>query len=106
MLIKILAAFGAAAAVMLVLWALRGIMLTPVRIGKNAELELLIRVSGPCPELEDMLDALMWLRQNGTLSAAVRVIDRGMDCETEAMARLMERRGIITLETGEENEGF
>ena len=105
MLIKLLAAFGAAAIVLLALWALRGVMLTPVRIGKNAGLELVISVTGPCPELEDMLDALLWLRQNGTLSASVKVVDLGMDEETSAIAQLLERRGMITLESGEKDEG-
>lgn len=97
MLLKILAAFGAAALLFLLLWVVRGSMLTPVRIGRNARLEMRLTVSGTCPELEESVDALLWLRENGTIRADIVVSDRGMDENTRLAAAILERKGLIKL---------
>ena len=47
---KWILAFLIAAAVLLLCWKLRGVMLTPVRRGKGQSLELVLRVSGASPE--------------------------------------------------------
>ena len=57
------------------------------------------------PGTKNTIGDLLWLRQNGTLSASVKVVDLGMDEETSAIAQLLERRGMITLESGEKDEG-
>lgn len=97
MLLKILFAVAAAAVLILVLWLLRGVMLTPVRTGKNQQLSVVLTVSGSSPELENTVDGLMWLRQNGTLHAQLVVHDAGMDRETREMAEILERKGAIRL---------
>lgn len=97
MLLKILFAVAAAAVLILVLWLLRGVMLTPVRTGKNQQLSVVLTVSGSSPELENTVDGLMWLRQNGTLHAQLVVRDAGMDRETREMAEILERKGAIRL---------
>ena len=97
MLLNILAAFGATAILLLLLWLLRGAMLTPVRIGRNAHLEFTLTVTGECPELEESIDALLWLRENGTIRADITVRDEGMDAQTRLTANILERKGLIRL---------
>jgi hypothetical protein len=97
MLFRILLAVVIAGAVLLTLWLLRGVMLTPVRTGKNASLAMVLTVSGPAPELENTVDALMWLGQNGTLRARLVVRDAGMDSQTRQVAEILQRRGAIQL---------
>ncbi|MCM1149856.1 MAG: hypothetical protein NC319_07210 [Butyricicoccus sp.] len=99
MLLRLIFAFAAAAALMLLLWLLRGVMLTPVRAGANERLSVVITVTGSAPELENTVDALLWLRQNGTLRAQVLVRDAGMEQETRRAAELLERRGAVKLIT-------
>ena len=99
MLLKLLFAFAAAAALMTLLWLLRGVMLTPVRAGANERLSVVITVTGSAPELENTVDALLWLSQNGTLRAQVLVRDAGMEEETRRAAELLERRGVVKLIT-------
>ena len=99
MLLKLLFAFAAAAALMTLLWLLRGVMLTPVRAGANERLSVVITVTGAAPELENTVDALLWLSQNGTLRAQVLVRDAGMEEETRRAAELLERRGAVKLIT-------
>lgn len=99
MLLKLIFAFAAAAALMMLLWLLRGVMLTPVRAGVNERLSVVITVTGSAPELENTVDALLWLSQNGTLRAQVLVRDAGMEEETRRAAELLERRGVVKLIT-------
>ncbi len=97
MLIKVIAAVGVTAILMLILWLLRGTMLTPVRFGKNEHLSLVITVSGAAPELENTVDSILWLIQNGTLRGQIVLRDDGMDENTRHTAELLERRGVIKL---------
>lgn len=97
MLLRILFTFAAAVVLMLLLWLLRGAMLTPVRTGANEHLSVVLTVDGAAPELENTVDALLWLSQNGTLRAQLLVRDAGMDHETRRAAELLERRGAVKL---------
>ena len=96
-LLKLIAAGIAAAVMLVIMWLVRGAMLTPVPIGKNAHAEVRIGVSGNCPELEQSVDAVLWLRENGTLRADVTVCDEGMDAQTRLAAELLAKKGIIKL---------
>lgn len=95
MLLRIIFAFAAAAVLMLLLWLLRGVMLTPVRAGANIHLSVVMTVTGAAPELENTVDALLWLSQNGTLRAQLLVRDAGMDPDTRRTVELLERRGAV-----------
>lgn len=94
-----LAAVGISALIMLFMWLLRGIMLTPVRVGRNARIETRLYLTGSCPELEETIDALLWLRQNGTLRAEITVVDAGTDEATRDIAEILARHGVIKLQT-------
>ena len=97
MLLRILFAFAAAAALMILLWLIRGVMLIPVRVGANERLSVVVTVTGAAPELENTVDALLWLRRNGTLRAQILVRDAGMEPNTRQAAELLERRGTVKL---------
>lgn len=97
MFYKIFVSVMLAAIVLLSLWMLRGRMLTPVRLGKNQRLSLVLTVSGRAEELENTVESLGWLIDNGTLHADIVVRDAGMDQETAAAAELLQRRGVIKI---------
>ncbi|MGN1003040.1 MAG: hypothetical protein ACI4PC_09735 [Oscillospiraceae bacterium] len=94
---KIFIAVMLAALILLSLWLLRGRLLTPVRLGKNQRLSLVLTVSGPAEELENTVESLLWLIDNGTLRGEILVRDAGMDPETAAAAELLQRRGAIKI---------
>lgn len=92
-----------AGAVIFVLWGLRGVMLTPVRVGKATRLTTVLTVTGGEPELEECVDAMLWLRANGTLPGRIVIEDAGMNEETRAAAELLARGhgDVIFLRGGE-----
>lgn len=99
MIIKIILALCAAAVIILIVYLARAAMLTPVHVGENECLEIQITVSGPAPELENTVESLLWLMENGTVKADISVVDAGMDEETRLMAQILERRGHLTLKS-------
>lgn len=97
MLIDVLVSIAIAIAAFLLIWLLRGIVLTPVPKGKNMSMKLVIDISGEAGELENTVDALVWLRKNGTLDADIVVRDLGMGEETARVAGLLKRSGTIDI---------
>ena len=97
LVLKMLLSFAVAAAVVVLLWYARGAALTPVRLGKNERLAVVLTVTGAAPGLEHTVDGLLWLRQNGTLRARLLVRDAGMDGSTRRVAELLEGKGCIEL---------
>ena len=89
---KILLCAVAAGLVVVFIWSLRGSLLLPVLCGRNTALDILLRVSGSEPRLEETVCALMWLRENGTLRGRIVIDDCGMDEETRELARLLTKR--------------
>lgn len=89
---KILLCAVAAGLVVVFIWSLRGALLLPVRIGRSTALDILLRVSGPEPRLEETVCALMCLRENGTLRGRIIIDDCGMDGDTRELARLLSKR--------------
>ena len=101
---KWILAFLIAAAVLFLCWKLRGVMLTPVCRGKGQSLEIVLRVSGASPELEETVDGLLWLIGDGVLPGTVELLDDGMDEETREIARRMARgQRNVTLWTKQTN---
>ena len=95
MLPQYLIAAGAVFGLWLLCRRLRGAMLTPVRPGEHLCLRLEITADGSAPELEQTVDALLWLRANGTLHAEIVLRDRGMDPETAEVAAALIRSGAV-----------
>lgn len=90
------AGFAAVAVLWLIVWSAKGLLLTPVRLGKHTEAEIRLRLRGSEPMLEYMLRSLIWLRENGTLRAEIRIIATEPDELTATVGRRFERqyRGI------------
>ena len=97
MFLKILISAVIAAALLLLCWLLRGVLLTPVRPGVNTRLKLLLTVYGPAPELEQTVDALVWLRANGTLPGEILIADRSMDAETSEIITALAKKGTVKI---------
>ena len=96
----VLAVFFTAVVIILV-HLVRGAMKTPVPTGKGISLEVAVS-AGPGAEefLERTVDALCWLVQDGTLPAeAVVIRDRGMGLEGREIARRLESRAEVELDT-------
>ena len=79
--------FVIAAILMLIIWALKGVLLTPVKTGDSTDMEIELRLRGPEPALEQTLRGLLWLRENGTLKANIHIIARETDEVTRHIAR-------------------
>ena len=97
MLPEYLIAAGAVLGLWLLCRRLRGALLTPVRPGKHLCLRLEITADGAAPELEQTVDALLWLRANGALPAELALRDRGMDPKTAEVAAALVRSGAVNL---------
>jgi hypothetical protein len=91
MLLKIILSIAVAAALIIFIWYLRGILLTPVPLGKNMSISAVVRVCGSCRELEATADALLWLVRNGTLPVDIILVDAGMDEESRKVAEFLAR---------------
>ncbi len=97
--------FAVAAILLLAVWALKGVLLTPVRSGDNTDISIDLRVSGAEPALEQTLRGLLWLRENGTLKADIRIAAHKPDELTRHIARHYEAeyRCIYYTEDEEDN---
>ncbi len=87
MTVYIAAGFAAAAVLWLIIWSVKGLLLTPVRLGKNTDADIVLRIRGAEPTIEYTLRSLMWLRENGTLRAEIIIFAKDTDDETRSILR-------------------
>ena len=97
MLLKLAIGAILAAGLLAFCWRLRGVMLTPVKSGAHIRTQIILWVDGAAPTLEQTVNGLTWLRNNGTLRAEVVIIDRGMDRATAEVAAALEKRGAVKI---------
>ena len=97
MLWTVLGAAVFASLVLLLVWRLKGLLLTPVRVGENMNISVRVEVSGAADTLEAALAALLWLRADGVLPCEIELLDLGMDAETLSVAEAFERSGSVKL---------
>jgi len=97
MLLRFVVAAMVVAVVGILCWLLRGVFFTPITPGRNEHLQLTVVVSGPAPSLEQTVDAIMWLRANGTLPVELLIADEGMDAETAKIAATLAKNGVIKI---------
>ena len=88
---KFLAALAAALVCAMLLWILRQMMLTPVRVGKNTAQELRLYVRGQEPALENHVAGLLWLNDSGVLRCRVLIFGQELSEETRLVALALER---------------
>ena len=97
MLYKIFISLLVSGILVFALWIVRGVLLTPIVIGRNESIRIILTVRGKSPCLQHTVESLMWLRDNGTLAGEIIVEDKGMDDETRQIAEILQRNGEITL---------
>ena len=84
--------------ILLLLWSIKGLLLTPVSRGKSTDITITLRIAGSEPELEHTLKGLVWLRDNGTLKADIIIDLLNSDDITGHIARTYaENYSYITL---------
>ena len=69
----------------------RTVMRMPVPKTDGARLFTVIAVRGDAPQLEQTVDALIWLKTNGTLSGDVIIADCGLAPDARKVAELLAR---------------
>lgn len=67
------------------LWMLGCALLTPVRSGRDTRITLVVQARGDAPELENLLRGIRWLRESGTLTADVLLVDCGLTDDARAL---------------------
>lgn len=82
----------ASAALLLLMWQLRGAMLLPVRLGRKQELALILKTADSEDGLEHTVRSLLWLVENGTLPASIVIEDAGLCEEARLAAQLFEKQ--------------
>lgn len=87
MTLYIAVGFSAAAMLWLIIWSVKGLLLTPVRLGKNTDADIVLHIRGAEPTIEYTLRSLMWLRENGTLRSDISINARSIDDETRSVLR-------------------
>ena len=104
MLLSAIAALLLAAALLFLIHKLRASALLPVRPRDSQTLTVTLRASGDDPYLENTVNALLWLRENGTLPASIVIEDGGMSASALLTARLLEKKhACIRLNTNVED---
>ncbi len=87
MTLYIAVGFAAAAVLWLIIWSVKGLLLTPVRLGSSTDAELVLRIRGAEPVTEYTLRSLIWLRESGTLRVDIIIKTENIDDETRSVLR-------------------
>lgn len=91
---EIIIAVAVCTALLAVVWAARGMLLTPVRRHEGAEIFVVVRASGEAEGLEQVIDGLLWLRDSGKAQMDVIIACAELTDEAKKRAsRLAEKCG-------------
>lgn len=82
----------AAAIVALLLFKFYTFMLTPVKLRCGTDMWTVLRIEGDCPDIEQTVDGLLWLSNNGILKSSILIVDCGVNSETLAMVRAVVKK--------------
>ena len=88
---EIITAFILSFSFLLLLWTIKGLLLRPVKAGKNSKITIIISADEKSENLEYEIKSLRWLRDDGILRADVLIVDTGMNEETAEKARLISK---------------
>lgn len=80
---------------MMALWFIRGMLLTPVKLGKHQRMTIFLLVDGESPELEGVVNSLNWLIDNGVIPGDVIIKLETDDPETLQQARILLDSGRV-----------
>ena len=87
MIVDFIVGLTIASILLILLWSVKGVMLTPISSGKNTLLSIDLNVSGKEPMLEQTIKGIIWLRENGTLKAKVHINTQNADTAAKHIAR-------------------
>lgn len=106
MAVNFIVGFAIAAILLIFLWSIKGLLLTPISGGKNTQISVDLVVIGSEPKLEQSLRGIVWLRENGTLKANIRINAESTDAATRHIARTYaDKYGFITFSEDGETYG-
>ena len=106
MLVDFIVGLAIATILLIMLWALKGLLLTPITSGDNTRINIELQVMGTEPKLEQTIKGFVWLRDNGTLKANLRIDTRNADAAAKHIAEAYaEKYGYITLSKDGESYG-
>jgi hypothetical protein len=71
LLSQIILAVVICGAILIVLWAIRGLLLTPVRTHDGAEVFSVVRLEGDGAGAEETIRGLLWLRDSGKIQGKI-----------------------------------
>ena len=81
-----------AAILLMEAWNMKNRLLTPVHLGRNTDISVVIEVKGEEPALEQTLKSLVWLNESGVLNAPVYVKLEGASQSTTQTAELFAKK--------------
>lgn len=106
MLVDFIVGLAIAAILLIMLWALKGLLLTPISSGENTCISIELRVRDSEPKLEQTIKGFVWLRDNGTLKANLCIDTHDADAAAKHIAEAYaEKYGYITLSKDGESYG-
>ncbi len=106
MLVDFIVGLAIAAILLIMLWSLKGLLLTPITSGENTRISIEFSVRGSEPKLEQTIKGFVWLRDNGTLKANLRIDTHDADAAAKHIAEAYaEKYGYITLSKDGESYG-
>jgi hypothetical protein len=73
---------------LLLIWLIRGLVVTPVPVDENTKLFMVVAVSGDGGNFEQTIHSLEWLRSESRIPMELVVTDCGLDDEGRRLAAL------------------
>ncbi len=93
----ILVAVSLCAAVLAVIWSVKGAFLTPVRRRGDTDIFTVVRVAGDAPGMEQAVRGLEWLIDSGREETCIIIADGGLTPEARRRARLLAEKNDLVL---------
>ena len=87
MIVDFIVGLTIASILLILLWSVKGVLLTPISSGENTLICIDLSVSGKEPMLEQTIKGIIWLRENGTLKAKVHINTQNADTAAKHIAR-------------------
>ena len=100
---KLFVAISAAFIFTALVLILRQMLFAPVKLGRNTEQYIILRVFGCEPKLESTLSSLLWLAENSIIRGEVVILGYDLEENTLLCAKDYAERykGIIFIQDGE-----
>lgn len=91
MTVYIAVGFAAAAVLWLIIWSVKGLLLTPVRLGRNTDADIVLHIRGAEPTIEYTLRSLMWLRETERSVQTLQLTQTALTTKREAYCGALPR---------------